>query len=122
LGQSKNNIVRWAPRVFTILLALFLMIFSLDVFDGRSSAGEMALGFIIHNIPSMILLLILWVAWNREWVGAVTFPLLALLYFLDTPGAHWSVQLSITLPLVVIGLLYLLAWNNRTKKHPVTQS
>jgi hypothetical protein len=123
MSQSKNNIVRWAPRVFTIFLALFLMLFSLDVFDGQSSAGEMALGFMIHNIPSMILLLILWVAWNREWVGAVIFPLLGLAYFLYVPHAHWTVYLSISLPLVVNGLLFLLAWNSRKGgSRPVTQS
>lgn len=122
MGSTKLPIVRIAPRVFTIFLALFLMLFSLDVFEPGHSLQEMALGFIIHNIPSMLLLVILFAAWNREWVGAIIFPLLGLAYSLSMLTAHWSVHLVITLPLVVNGLLYLLAWNSRRHFHPVVQS
>lgn len=121
MEREKLPIIRIAPRVFTILLALFLMLFSFDVFDGQTPVWEMAVGFVIHNIPSMLVLVILSAAWNREWLGAVIFPVLGLLYFLDNQTAHWSVHLAITLPLLVNGLLYLLAWNDRKKDHPIVQ-
>jgi hypothetical protein len=122
MGNTKLPVIRIAPRVFTIILALFLMLFSLDVFEPGSSLQDMAVGFIIHNIPSMLLLVVLLAAWNREWVGAVIFPLLGLAYSLSTLDEHWSVHLVITLPLVVNGLLYLLAWNSRRHIHPAAQS
>jgi hypothetical protein len=114
--------IRIAPRVFTIIVALFLMLFSLDVFEPGRSPQEMTIGFVIHNIPSMLLLVVLLAAWNREWVGAIIFPLLGLAYYLSFPTAHWSVHLVITLPLVVNGLLYYLAWRNRKKGVPAIQS
>ncbi len=122
MEHTKIPVIRTAPRVFTILLALFLMLFSFDVFDGQSSAREMAVGFLIHNIPSILMLVIVSAAWNREWLGAVIFPVLGLLYFLNNVNAHWSVHLAITLPLLVNGLLYLLAWLDRKKNHPMVQN
>ncbi len=121
MERENLPVIRIAPRIFTILLALYLMLFSFDVFDGQSPAWEMAVGFVIHNIPVMLVLVILSAAWNREWLGAVIFPALGLLYSLDNLDSHWSVHLAITLPLLVNGLLYLLAWFNRKKHHPVVQ-
>jgi hypothetical protein len=122
MGSTKLPVIRIAPRVFTIILALFLMLFSLDVFEPGRSLQEMAIGFIIHNIPSMLILVILSAAWNHEWLGAVIFPLLGLAYSLSNLNAHWSVHVVITLPLLIAGLLYLLAWNSRRHIHPVAQS
>lgn len=122
MGQTKTPVIRVIPRVFTIILALFLMIFSLDVFQPGRSVQEMAVGFAIHNIPSMLLLVVMFAAWKREWVGAVLFTMLGMVYFIYVPHMYWSAIITITLPLLINGILYQIAWINRMKIPPEPQS
>jgi hypothetical protein len=111
MDQNKNSVILWLPRILTILMALFLMVFSLDVFDGQHSFAQTLAAFLMHNIPSFLLIIILVIAWHREWLGAVIFPVLGLTYLLTNLHAHWSVHAVITVPLILMGLLFLLAWN-----------
>jgi hypothetical protein len=106
-----KSIIYWAPRVLTIFLAAFLMVFSLDVFDGQKSFWQTALALLMHNLPSIVLLLVLILAWRKEWTGAVIYSIFGLVYLVTNLGRmHWSAFVLITGPLVLIGLLFLLAW------------
>jgi len=113
MDQKTNSLIIWAPRVMAIFLALFIAVFSLDVFDGTSDIWRVLGGFVIHNIPSMVLAVVIWAAWKREWLGAVVFVLLGMAYMLWNLDAHWSVHAVITAPTILTGLLYLLAWRSR---------
>lgn len=87
------------------------------------SVGEVALGLFMHNIPSLIMIVLVVIAWKREIVGAVSFIGAGLLYIgmvgsnivnQDLPwyiGVSWS--LSIAGPAFLIGILYLINWNKR---------
>jgi hypothetical protein len=55
---------------------------SLDVFDGQSSAKDIALGPFMHNIPALILLIVLIVSWKREIVDGISFILAGILYII----------------------------------------
>jgi hypothetical protein len=99
----------WAPRVLTILFAAFISIFALDVFDGNKSLGQTLLALAIHLIPTALVVLVLVLAWRREWVGAVAFCGLGMLY------AVWARQhpqwiLVIGGPLFLVGGLFLAGW------------
>jgi hypothetical protein len=92
-------------------MAVFLALFSLDVFDVKRGFVQTALSLLIHNIPSLLVLLVLTLAWHKEWTGAVIFPLFGLFYLFATKGKeHWSAYILITGPLILAGLLFLLAW------------
>jgi hypothetical protein len=67
-------------------------------------------GFIIHLIPSFLLLITLIISWRREWVGGVVFLLLAVLYIYSKPGSQLSVYLIICGPLVILSALFFLNW------------
>ena len=54
-----NKFIFWTPRILAILFILFLAMFSLDVFESASGFGEILVGLFIHNIPAMILLVVL---------------------------------------------------------------
>ncbi len=111
-----NRILLWAPRVLCILFALFLGVFALDVFAYDGSLAEKLLGFLIHLVPTFLVLAILAVAWRREWIGAVLFSVLAVFYFVATHGReHWTAYLSISGALVVMGVLFLLGWFQRRR-------
>lgn len=106
-----NRFLYWAPRVLCILFGVFLSLFSLDVFQAGSGAGEILLGLLIHLAPVFLVALTLAVSWRREWVGAVVFTALAVLYPVSTGGRqHWAAYASISGSLFLIGVLFLMNW------------
>jgi hypothetical protein len=113
-------ILAWAPRLLLILFALFLVIFSFDVFEEGKSATQIGTEFFIHNIPSMILGLVVFAAWRREWIGALVCVALALAW------VAWAWQrfplptylvtyLAIPGPLIIIAALYAVNWRLRSR-------
>lgn len=114
----------WAPRILGICFALFLVIFSFDVFGQGQTFGQTVGAFLLHNLPSMILGLILWVAWKKEIVGAIAFSLIGTLYVAQmiynaiTRGFEfYMVSNSAILagPLFIIGALFWFNWKHRNR-------
>ena len=113
--MARKTILTWTPRVLLIAFALFLVLFSFDVFEDGKSAGEIAIAFIMHNIPSAMLLLLVLVAWRREWIGALVCVLLAVAYVVWAWGQFpLSVYFVMAGPLVLIAVLYTVNWRLRT--------
>jgi hypothetical protein len=119
LSHGTYRVIRWTPRVLGIAFALFLSIFSFDVFNEPVSAMQKAGLLLRHLIPTFGILLILWVTWRRAWVGAILFPLLAVLYLAWSWGTFdWRAYLAICGPLVAMGILFWLSWlGGRTAAH-----
>lgn len=127
--KKENKIEKflfWAPRLLSILFILFLMLFSLDIFDMNLGFWETLLGLFIHNVPSFILLIILIISWKHEIVGGVAFILAGLFYIirlLITIIMHqpheWH-QLLWTLPIaapaLLVGVLFLVGWKRKKFK------
>jgi len=106
-GTLLNALV-WLPRISGIATSLFIGLFALDAFSGRTFVEGLP-GFIIHLVPSMFLLAIVALSWRREWIGAVVFGMLAIAYALSVPTRpDW--MLAISGPLVVTAGLFLLSW------------
>jgi len=77
--KKPNRFIFWTPRILLILFALFLVIFSFDIFDSATGLSEILLGLFMHNIPSMVLIAILIVSWKHDLVGALIFMALGTL-------------------------------------------
>jgi hypothetical protein len=113
--------VYWTPRVLSILFILFLALFSLDVFDEHLGFWGTALGLFIHNIPSLVLLIVLLISWKREIVGGVAFILAGLLYIVSVLMKNhfqWymlSWSLIIAGPAFLIGILFIIGWRKKRK-------
>jgi len=104
-----SKLLYWIPRVFTILAIIFMMMFSLDVFEGDESLGNKILGFLKHNIPVFILIVILVIAWKRELIGGVLFILAFIvggIFFKSFSGNAGS--LIVIGPFFVTGCLFIL--------------
>jgi hypothetical protein len=117
-----NPYLFWIPRILTILLILFVMLFSLDVFNGKHTFWEYVGGFLIHNIPAGILLITLIISWRYEIVGAIVYIAAGLFYsimmFFNSNFSFWnamSAVLLLGLPAVIIGILFLIGWSQRRK-------
>ncbi|HLO90522.1 MAG TPA: hypothetical protein VK172_05090 [Lentimicrobium sp.] len=65
--------IHWIPRVLTIIAILFVSVFALDSFAPELTLKQQILGFLIHLIPSFILLVLLIVAWKYRFAGGVIF-------------------------------------------------
>src|SRR5215475_10324900 len=97
----KNELVmnRWLPRILTILFAMFVGMFALDVFGEGKSFWPMMLEFVIHLIPMGIVVAVLVASWRREWIGASIFVVIGLWYMIETLGRfRWTVYLIISGP------------------------
>jgi general stress protein CsbA len=104
-------IIRWLPRVVAILFTLFISLFALDVSEG---GPVKMLDLLMHLLPTFFCVLIILLAWRREWLGALIFLALAAVY------AWWAREhmqwiLLIGGPMLLLAGLYLAAWMQRKR-------
>lgn len=79
-----KKLLFWLPRILIILFALFLAIFSFDVFDSASGLKEILLGLFMHNLPSLTLIILLIISWKHDLIGGIIFMILAALCLVGT--------------------------------------
>ncbi len=116
MNTSIKRALFWTPRVLCILFAMFLSLFALDVFIEYAGFWEKILALLIHLVPVYIVVIVLVIAWRREWIGAILFIGLALFYLFQAWGQeHWGAILGISGPLTLIGVLFLLNWIYRAQ-------
>ncbi len=117
-----NKFIFWTPRVLAILFILFLAMFSLDIFEGNYGFWGTIVGLFMHNIPSLVLLIVLIISWKHELVGAIAFILGGILYIawvltnVISTGFEWyylAWALQISGIAFLIGILFLVGWKKR---------
>lgn len=108
----KKKILFWTPRILCILAILFVISFSFDVFEIEAPLGRQLIGFLIHNVPALVLAGLLVIAWKWDLVGGIVFILFPLLaafsltsFFTRNFGA-----LVLCAPFLIAGLLFLWYW------------
>lgn len=116
LKQFVKRILRWTPRVLSLLFALFVGLFALDVFGEGYSFWETVIALLIHLLPVFALLIGLALAWRWAWVGALIFLGFSAWYL----AAFWgrfplSVYLIMAGVPFVVGLLWLVDWLYRAE-------
>lgn len=120
MKQQQNILIFYLPRILSIIFILFLMLFSLDVFEPGRSAGEIAVGLLMHNLPALFLSIILALSWKKYPIlGGITFILAGFAYIIlliSNQNFEWymiSWSFMISGPAFLIGFLFLLG---NTKK------
>ncbi|MBT3304696.1 hypothetical protein HOD14_01200 [Candidatus Woesearchaeota archaeon] len=98
----------WLPRILAIIFIIFISLFALDAFDG-SGFWKMILGFVIHLIPTFILIGITVWAWKKPEYGGWAFVLLGCVFvvFFNLYKDPISLLL-IAGPVFLVGVLFLL--------------
>jgi len=122
-----NKFIFWIPRILGIIFILFLAMFSLDVFDNSYTFWETIVGLFMHNIPALILLVVLIISWKYELVGAIIFILAGLFYIgtllitisMDSSPQWYMLVWSLIIagPAFLIGILLLVGWSQKKKRH-----
>lgn len=99
----------WLARILGILFALFLGLFAFDVFGMEGSIWERIGAFLIHLIPTYLVLIAVALGWRWPWLGGLLFLALAALYLVLSLGQGMA-NVIIAGPAVVTGLLFLTGW------------
>jgi hypothetical protein len=101
----------WIPRVIAIIFILFMSIFALDVFSEDVVLIKKLLGFLIHLIPSFILITLLIISWNRPLAGGYIFGFISILFTVHySTYKHLFMFLTFTVPLIIISILFFVSY------------
>jgi len=106
----------WAPRILALLVCSYLGLFALDAFGPGKPVGDALADFALHVTPLLVLLAVVVVSWRWEWVGACVFSGLAIVYAL-VAADHFSWILAVSVPLLVVGVLYAWNWRHHRELH-----
>ncbi|TAH41210.1 MAG: hypothetical protein EYC69_09570 [Bacteroidetes bacterium] len=123
---TTNKGFSWIPRILTMLIILFISMFALDAFSPELNLWQQLSDFVMHLIPSFLLVILLIIAWKRELIGGILFTLLGLImspfiYSMNYDRNHnvlmsLGIILAICLPIIVAGILFIIS---STKKEQV---
>lgn len=104
-----HSLVFWSARILGIAVCVFLGAFALDAWEPGKPVARTAADFLVHLLPSAILLTIVAMSWRRPWIGGVAFLVLAVVYAAIV-GFRVDWVLAISGPLLIVGLLFLWSW------------
>lgn len=110
--KLRSLIIRWAPRVLAAAFTLFISLFALDAFEGQAGFREKAVALFMHLLPTFVCVAAIALAWRREWLGALLFGGLAA-YYAASAWGHPSWVYLIAGPMLLVAVLYAVAWVNR---------
>ena len=133
--KTSIRVFHWLPRVICILAILFISMFAADAFAPGLTIWQQLGGFLMHLIPSFILLALLIVAWKWEYIGGIIFTVIGLglspFIFMHNYNMNHSVGMSLgiiltnTFPFVVVGILFIISHvmkkNNRLTQNKTRQ-
>lgn len=115
-SENLVNTIRWISRITTIIFILFLSMFAFDVFGEAGGFWRTTAAFLIHMIPSFVMIAVLALSWKRPLVGGIVFMAIAVSYLFWSSGSRTYAIISV--PLFVIAALFILNWVvERSKVH-----
>lgn len=127
--KTSIKVFHWLPRVICIIAILFISMFALDAFEPGLTLWQQLEHFIMHLIPSFVMLAFLLVAWKWEKIGGIIFLVVGLTFtpyiFKHNYNMNHSVWLSlsvilmITMPFVAVGILFVVS--DSLKKNGLTK-
>jgi hypothetical protein len=111
------RIIHWAPRIAALMIIFFLGLFSLDVFGTGAPPLDVLVGFLMQNVPSLVMLVLLVFAWKRPVVGFVAFLIAAAAFAIRFVGGSFVSGsfvlpnlLLFVLPILLIASLFYADW------------
>ncbi len=117
--KTSHKILYWIPRILCILAILFVSLFALDAFEPGLTFWQQIGGFLIHLIPSFVLLILLIVSWKWELVGGIIFTILGagftpfiFIHNYQMNNSVWmsvGIIMAITFPFILAGVLFILS-------------
>ncbi|HOY31401.1 MAG TPA: hypothetical protein PKW80_05945 [Bacteroidales bacterium] len=119
----KIKILHWLPRILCIVAIIFISLFAADTFSSDHTFWQKIINFLIHLIPSFVMLIMLIIAWKRDLFGGIAFILAGLVFipivFSMNRNADQSVAsglfavAGVALPFVLVGVLFLISYSQK---------
>ncbi len=117
--KTSIKVIHWVPRILCIIAILFISLFAADAFGLGLSIWQQLVDFLMHLIPSFILLALLIIAWKWEYIGGIIFMIIGLgfspIVFMHNYKMNHSIGMSlgiilmITIPFVIVGILFIVS-------------
>jgi hypothetical protein len=114
------KITRWTARILCILAILLVSMFALDAFEPGHSVWHQLLAFVIHMIPSFVLIVLLIIAWKWERIGGILLAVAGLafgLFLFRTNRMHYltllsfvSTVMALVFPFLLSGVLFIISY------------
>lgn len=121
-----TKFLHWTPRILGILAILFISMFAMDAFGPNKTLWQQIADFLMHMIPSFVLIAFLLIAWKWELAGGIIFILIGLVFspiiFMHNYRMNHSVYMSlnvllfITFPFILVGILFVLSYYKKKKE------
>ena len=86
MSESNRGVLFFAPRVLTIVFALFMSVFAPDVPGETKGVLQTLTALALHMMPALVVVGLLVLAWRWEWIGVIAFAGLAVSYI----GVMWG--------------------------------
>jgi hypothetical protein len=125
--KTSTKLLHWIPRILCILAILFISMFAFDAFDPKLTIWQQIGGFLMHLIPSYILIALLIIAWKWELIGGIIFVLIGLGFspFIFSHNYHMNhsiwmslfIILMINIPFALVGILFIISYYKKRKEN-----
>ena len=127
--KTSLKIFHWLPRILCILAILFISMFAMDSFSPDCTLWQNIMAFVIHLVPSIILIALLIVAWKWELIGGVIFTIIGLgmspfiyshNFRMDqSAGKGLVAVLLVTMPFIIVGILFIVSHFMKKKQNNI---
>lgn len=124
--KRSDAVLQWLPRIICILAILTLSMFAFDSFAPNLNPIQQLRNFLLHLIPSFILVILLIVAWKWELVGGIIITVFALglspsIYLNNynhnnSIGVSLLIVLTVTFPFIIAGIFFIIIHLRKRKK------
>jgi len=125
--KTSTKVLYWTARILCILAILFISLFALDSFSSERTFWQNTTAFLMHLIPSFVLLAVLIIAWKWEKVGGIILIIFGLAFSIfifvfnykrnQFPVMTCLMQaLVIAMPFVLSGILFILSHYRKKKE------
>jgi hypothetical protein len=123
MTTPRKRFLFWTSRILSLLFAGLLSRFALDVLEENHGFWNTPLAWLLHLIPTAMLLILLAGSWRWEWMGGLAFPALGAGDLVALWGRfHGPACAIIAGCLFLLGGLCLLSWSQRTELQAATRA
>jgi len=127
--KTSVRIFTWMPRILCMLAILLISMFALDSFSPERTFWQNLGAFLIHLIPSFVLIALLIIAWKWELIGGIAFAAIGLamspfiynrnFHMNDSVGKSLGVLLIVTAPFIIVGILFIVSHFLKKKQNSI---
>jgi hypothetical protein len=118
--KTSIKTLHWVPRIIGMLAIMFITVFAADSFSDEKTFTKQISDFLMHMIPSLVLLGILIISWRWELVGGILFTVVGIglspfifqrnYHHNHSVGVSLGIIMTVTFPFIIAGILFIASY------------